>query len=95
MLSVWTASGFMSETITLLQHQDKYRPDQPDRAERLVSGRRAGPPTAVVCPADLGESSETGQPCFSSIQMVYNPRSVKEPLAILRADIDARRVQGW
>lgn len=25
--------------------------------------------------------------------MVYNPRSVKEPLAILRADIDARRVQ--
>ncbi len=44
-------------------------------------------------PADLGESSETGQPCFSSIQMVYNPRSVKEPLAILRADIDARRVQ--
>ena len=68
----------------------------PDRAERLgTSGRRAGPPTAVaVRPADLGAIlPKPGSLCFSSIQMVYNPRSVKEPLAILRADIDARRVQ--
>ncbi|MEF9878888.1 MAG: sensor histidine kinase [Clostridia bacterium] len=44
-------------------------------------------------PADLGDPSGAAQECFSSIQVVYNPRSVKEPLAILRADIDARHVQ--
>ncbi|MEG2660634.1 MAG: sensor histidine kinase [Oscillospiraceae bacterium] len=44
-------------------------------------------------PGDLAGPGETEQQCFSSVQIVYNPRSVKEPLAILRADIDTSRVQ--
>lgn len=44
-------------------------------------------------PADLDDPSESGRPCFSSMQVVYNPRSVKEPLAILRADIAAEQVE--
>ena len=45
-------------------------------------------------PSDLEDTEgESPQPCFSSAQMIYNPRSVKEPLAILRADIDAKRIE--
>ncbi len=45
-------------------------------------------------PSDLEDTEgESPQPCFSSVQMIYNPRSVKEPLAILRADIDAKRIE--
>ena len=45
-------------------------------------------------PSDLEDTEgESPQPCFSSVQMIYNPRSVKEPLAILRADIDANRIE--
>ncbi len=45
-------------------------------------------------PSDLEDTEgESPQPCFSSVQMIYNPRSVKEPLAILRAHIDAKRIE--
>ncbi len=45
-------------------------------------------------PSDLEDTEgESPQPCFSSVQMIYNPRNVKEPLAILRADIDAKRIE--
>lgn len=33
------------------------------------------------------------QPGFSSVQVIYNPNNVKEPLAVLRADINAGRVE--
>ncbi len=45
-------------------------------------------------PADFEEASPDGQrQCFSSVQILYNPNHVKEPLAFLRADIDAGRVE--
>lgn len=45
-------------------------------------------------PADFENASEESpQNCFSSVQVIYNPNRVKEPLAILRADIDAKRVE--
>lgn len=44
-------------------------------------------------PADFEDEAETRQRCFSSVQMIYNPNRVKEPLAIIRADIDAGRVE--
>ncbi|HBA51309.1 MAG TPA: two-component sensor histidine kinase, partial [Lachnospiraceae bacterium] len=45
-------------------------------------------------PVDF-EDGEDGlaQPDFSSVQVIYNPNNVKEPLAILRADINAGRVE--
>lgn len=33
------------------------------------------------------------QPGFSSVQVIYNPNNVKEPLAVLRVDINAGRVE--
>lgn len=45
-------------------------------------------------PVDFTDASaEPWQQCFSSIQVIYNPNNVKEPLAFLRADIDAGRVE--
>lgn len=44
-------------------------------------------------PADFEDASEESLHCFSSVQVIYNPNNVKEPLAILRADIDAGRVE--
>ncbi len=43
-------------------------------------------------PQDFEDQPVGEQQCFSSLQTIYNPRSVKEPLAILRADIDAGRI---
>lgn len=45
-------------------------------------------------PVDF-EDGEDGlaQPGFSSVQVIYNPNNVKEPLAVLRADINAGRVE--
>ncbi len=44
-------------------------------------------------PVDFEEcGQEPAQPCFSSVQVIYNPNEVTEPLAVLRADIDAERV---
>lgn len=51
--------------LPLLQHQDKYRPDQPDRAERLVSGRRAGPADGCGVPRPtLGNLPKPGSRAF-------------------------------
>lgn len=45
-------------------------------------------------PSDFEESSDPSRPpCFSSLQMIYNPRSIKEPLALLRVDIEAKQAQ--
>ena len=45
-------------------------------------------------PIDFQDASdESLQNCFSSVQVIYNPNKVKEPLAVLRADIDASRVE--
>lgn len=44
-------------------------------------------------PADFADESEESPYCFSSAQVIYNPNNVKEPLAVLRADIDAGRVE--
>ncbi len=44
-------------------------------------------------PSDFEAGSDSNRQYFSSVQMVYNPRSVQEPLAILRVDIDAERVK--
>lgn len=45
-------------------------------------------------PSDFKESEDPARPpCFSSLQMIYNPRSIKEPLALLRVDIEARQVE--
>lgn len=45
-------------------------------------------------PADFQDTlPESGQQCFSSLQMIYNPRSIEEPLAVLRVDLDAERVE--
>ena len=45
-------------------------------------------------PVDFQDASdESLQNCFSSVQVIYNPNKVKEPLAVLRADIDASRVE--
>lgn len=45
-------------------------------------------------PCDFKESEDPARPpCFSSLQMIYNPRSIKEPLALLRVDIEARQVE--
>lgn len=45
-------------------------------------------------PSDFEEhDSGPEQQCFSSVQMIYNPRSIKEPLALLRVDIEAGRVE--
>lgn len=45
-------------------------------------------------PSDFADSSgASDRPCFSSVQMIYNPRSIQEPLALLRVDIEAGRVE--
>lgn len=45
-------------------------------------------------PSDFEDAyAGSEQHCFSSVQIIYNPRSVKEPLAVLRVDIDAARVE--
>ena len=43
-------------------------------------------------PADFYDQAPSDQSWFSSMQVIYNPRNVTEPLAILRADIDASRI---
>lgn len=44
-------------------------------------------------PADLGDQPEEERQRFSSTQVIYDPRSVMEPLAILRVDADAAYVR--
>lgn len=43
-------------------------------------------------PADFSDQEPSEQSWFSSMQVIYNPRNVKEPLAVLRADADASRI---
>ena len=43
-------------------------------------------------PADFNDQALGEQSWFSSMQVIYNPRNVKEPLAVLRADADASRI---
>ncbi len=43
-------------------------------------------------PADFQDQPLQEQPCFSSMQIIYNPRNVSEPLAVLRADMDASQL---
>ena len=43
-------------------------------------------------PPDFADQPEGEREWFSSMQVIYNPRSVRTPLAVLRADIDARHV---
>ncbi len=40
-------------------------------------------------PADFAGQPEEEQHLFSAMQVIYNPRAVMEPLAVLRADADA------
>ena len=45
-------------------------------------------------PSDFEDASGSPDtPCFSSLQMIYDPRNIREPLALLRVDIDAARVE--
>lgn len=44
-------------------------------------------------PADLSDQPEAEQQRFSSMQVIYDPRSVMEPLAILRVDTDAAYIR--
>lgn len=45
-------------------------------------------------PVDFEDGDDgAAQPGFSSVQVIYNPNNVKEPLAVLRADINAGRVE--
>ena len=47
-----------------------------------------------LAPHDCEEAGEdAAKRVFSSVQVIYNPNSVKEPLAILRADIGAAQVE--
>ncbi|MEY8325691.1 sensor histidine kinase [Lachnospiraceae bacterium 54-11] len=43
-------------------------------------------------PPDFADQPEGEREWFSSMQVIYNPRNVRTPLAVLRADIDARHV---
>ncbi len=43
-------------------------------------------------PADFSDQPLPEQTYFSSMQVIYNPGNVKEPLAVLRADADAERM---
>ena len=43
-------------------------------------------------PADFYDQAPDDQTWFSSMQVIYNPRNVKESLAVLRADVDASRI---
>ena len=43
-------------------------------------------------PSDYLDQAAEEQQWFSSLQTIYNPRSIKEPLAIVRVDIDAFRL---
>ncbi|MCI8356774.1 MAG: sensor histidine kinase [Lachnospiraceae bacterium] len=43
-------------------------------------------------PADFHDQPLQEQPYFSSMQVIYNPRNVNEPLAVLRADADASQM---
>ena len=44
-------------------------------------------------PADLSDQPEEERQRFSSTQVIYDPRSVMEPLAILRVDTDAAYIR--
>lgn len=43
-------------------------------------------------PSDYLDQAAEEQQWFSSLQTIFNPRSIKEPLAIVRVDIDAFRL---
>lgn len=43
-------------------------------------------------PMDLEDQPEADRNWFSSVQTIYNPRNIHEPLAILRADLDPERL---
>lgn len=43
-------------------------------------------------PADFSDQPAEDQKWFSSMQTIYNPRSIQEPLAIVRVDIDQSRL---
>lgn len=43
-------------------------------------------------PADFQDQTADEQHWFSVARIIYNPRSLKEPLAILRADLDEKRM---
>ncbi len=43
-------------------------------------------------PVDFQDQPSGETDWFSSMQVIYNPRNVTEPLAVLRADVDAARI---
>lgn len=43
-------------------------------------------------PSDFSDQPTEDQKWFSSMQTIYNPRSIQEPLAIVRVDIDQSRL---
>lgn len=43
-------------------------------------------------PSDFSDQSDDEQGWFSSMQTIYNPRSIHDPLAIVRVDIDQSRL---
>ncbi len=43
-------------------------------------------------PADFNDQPPGEKSWFSSMQVIYNPRNITEPLAVLRADADASRI---
>lgn len=48
--------------------------------------------TKWFAPVDFQDQDEDEQGWFSVARTIYNPRSLKEPLAILRADLDKNRI---
>lgn len=44
-------------------------------------------------PCDFADQPSGGQGWFSSVQTIYNPRSIHEPLAMVRADVQNDRLQ--
>lgn len=44
-------------------------------------------------PGDFSDRPENERDCFSAMRVIYNPGDIRQPLAVLRADMDAQRLQ--
>ena len=44
-------------------------------------------------PGDFEEPPESGHECFSAMRVIYNPRDIRQPLAVLRVDTQAQRLR--
>lgn len=50
-------------------------------------------PESWLAPADFALESEEEQDWFSAARVIYNPRAIHEPLAVLRADVRLDRME--